>query len=205
MLLMLTKNCAALFLLAVATLSAQTGWFQPSLLEKPEVKKAMQSVDDRATGIIDEWIRLVEIPAPSGKEQARAKYIRAEMEKLGLTEIKTDDIFNVSGVRKGIGGGPSVVFAAHTDTVFPEGTDLKVKREGDILRAPGMGDDTSNLMAVLEMFRALNRGGVKTKGDLIFLASVQEELGLLGAKHWLETSGYKPDLFVAADVSSNDV
>ncbi len=186
-------------------LSAQTGWFQPSLLEKPEMKKAMQSVDDRATGIVDEWIRLVEIPAPSGKEQARAKYVRAEMEKLGLSEIKTDDIFNVSGVRKGTGGGPSVVFAAHTDTVFPEGTDIKVKREGDILRAPGMGDDTSNLMAVLEMFRALNRGGVKTKGDLIFLASVQEELGLLGAKHWLETSGYKPDLFVAADVSSLDV
>jgi tripeptide aminopeptidase len=204
-LLMLTKNRAALFLLAASMLSAQTSWFQPSLLERPEVKKAMQSVDDRATGIVDEWIRLVEIPAPSGKEQARAKYIRTEMEKLGLTEIKTDDIFNVSGVRKGTGGGPSVVFAAHTDTVFPEGTDLKVKREGDILRAPGMGDDTSNLMAVLEMFRALNRGGVKTKGDLIFLASVQEELGLLGAKHWLETSGYKPDLFVAADVSSNDV
>src|SRR5215471_13042571 len=112
---------------------------------------------------------------------------------------------NVSGVRKGTGGGPTVVFAAHTDTVFPEGTDVKVKRDGDILRAPGVGDDTSNLMATLEMFRALNRGGVKTKGDLIFLASVQEELGLLGAKHWLETSGYKPDLFIAVDVGSNEV
>ena len=111
----------------------------------------------------------------------------------------------MSGVRKGTGGGPTVVFAAHTDTVFPEGTNLKVKREGDILRAPGIGDDTSNLMATLEMFRALDRGGVQTKGDLIFLASVQEELGLLGAKHWLETSGYKPDIFVAVDLSSDDV
>ena len=169
------------------------------------MKKALQSVDDRKSEIVDEWIRIVETPAPSGKEQARAKYIRAEMEKLGLSDIRTDDMFNVSGVRKGTGGGPTVVFAAHTDTVFPEGTDLKVKREGDILRAPGVGDDTSNLMAVLEMFRALNRGGVKTKGDLIFLASVQEELGLLGAKHWLESSGYKPDMFVAADVSSAEV
>jgi tripeptide aminopeptidase len=68
-----------------------------------------------------------------------------------------------------------------------------------------VGDDTSNLMAVLEMFRALNRGGVKTRGDLIFLASVQEEVGLLGARHWLETSGYKPDMFVATDVSSTEV
>lgn len=199
------KPGVALLLLAAAPLCAQNSWFQPSLLEKPEVRKAMQSVDDRAAGIVDEWIRLVEIPAPSGKEQARSSYMRAEMEKLGLSDIRTDDIFNVSGVRKGTGGGPTVVFAAHMDTVFPEGTNLKVKREGDILRAPGVGDDTSNLMATLEMFRALNRGGVRTKGDLIFLASVQEEVGLLGAKHWLESSGYKPDMFVAIDVSATDV
>ena len=203
---MLTKiPRAALLLLAVSPLLAQGSWFQPSLLERPEVHNAMQSVDERAAGIVEEWIRLVETPAPSGKEQARAKYIQAEMQKLGLSEIRTDDFFNVSGVRKGTGGGPTVVFSAHMDTVFPEGTDLKVKREGGILRAPGIGDDTSNLMATLEMFRALDRGGVKTRGDLIFLASVQEEVGLVGAKHWLETSGYKPDMFVAIDVSSTDV
>ena len=202
---LLTKTGLALLLLAAVPLGAQNSWFQPSLVDKPEVRKALQSVDARATGIVDEWIRLVETPAPSGKEQVRAKYIRAEMEKLGLTEIRTDDWSNVSGVRKGTGGGPTVVFAAHMDTVFPNGTDLKVKRDGDILRAPGIGDDTSNLMAVLEMFRALNRGGVKTKGDLIFLASVQEEVGLLGAKHWLETSGYKPDMFIATDVSATEV
>jgi tripeptide aminopeptidase len=200
-----TKALAAVLVLGASLGGAQSRWFQPALLDQPEMKKALQSVDDRAGEIVEEWIRLVEIPAPSTKEQARAKYIRAEMEKLGLSDIRSDDIFNVSGVRKGTGGGPTVVFAAHTDTVFPEGTDLKVKREGDILRAPGVGDDTSNLMAVLEMFRALNRGGVKTKGDLVFLASVQEELGLLGAKHWLETSGYKPDMFVAVDVSSAEV
>jgi tripeptide aminopeptidase len=186
-------------------LFAQTKWFEPSLLEKPDVKKALQSVDDRSAAIVDEWIKLVEIPAPSRQEQARAAYIRAEMEKLGLSDIRVDDMSNVSGVRKGTGGGPTVVFDAHTDTVFPQGTDLTVKRDGDILRAPGVGDDTSNLMAVLEMFRALNRGGVKTKGDLIFLAPVQEEIGLLGTQHWLETSGYKPDLFIGVDVSSTEV
>ena len=193
------------FLATVTPLSAQTSWFQPTLLERADMRKALQSIDDRASGIVDEWIKLVEIPAPSGKEQARAQYVKAELEKLGLSEVRTDDISNVSGVRKGTGGGPVVVFAAHMDTVFPEGTDLKVKREGDILRAPGVGDDTSNLMAMLEMFRALNRGNVQTKGDLIFLASVQEEAGLLGAKHWLEKSGYKPDMFVAVDVGATDV
>jgi acetylornithine deacetylase/succinyl-diaminopimelate desuccinylase-like protein len=194
----------ALFLMAVLPLAAQNR-FQPSLLSQPTVAKAMESIDARSSAIVDEWVRLVEIPSPSGKEQARAQYIRAEMEKLGLSDIRTDDMFNVSGVRKGTGGGPTVVFCAHTDTVFPEGTPVKVKREGDTLTAPGVGDDTANLMATLEMFRALNRGGVQTKGDLIFLASVQEELGLLGAKHWLETSGYKPDMFIAIDVAANQV
>ena len=91
------------------------------------------------------------------------------------------------------------------DTVFPEGTDVTVKREGDVLRAPGIGDDTSNLVAQLEMFRALDRGKVTTKGDLIFLATVQEEIGLVGAKHWLENSGYKVDMFIAVDVGSDAV
>ena len=196
---MIARASALLTLAGALSLSAQNRWFQPSLLESPDIRKAMESVDARSTGIVDEWIRLVETPAPSRKEQVRAAYIKAEMEKLGLSEIRVDDMSNVSGVRKGTGGGPTVVFAAHTDTVFPEGTPIKVKREGDILRAPGVGDDTSNLMAVLEMFRALDRGGVKTKGDLIFLASVQEELGLVGARHWLESSGYKPDMFIAVD------
>jgi acetylornithine deacetylase/succinyl-diaminopimelate desuccinylase-like protein len=192
-------------LIVAAPAGAQTSWFQPALLERADVKKAIQSVDERATAIVDEWIRLVGISAPSKKEQARAQYIKSEMEKLGLADIRVDDMSNVSGVRKGTGGGPTVVLCAHMDTVFPEGTDLTVKREGDILRAPGVGDDTSNLMAVLETFRALNRGGVRTKGDLVFVASVQEEIGLLGAKHWLETSGYKPDMFVAVDLAANQV
>src|SRR3954467_8192128 len=202
---MRVATCLLVLLIAGAPASAQTSVFQPALLERPDVKTAIQSIDGRATAIVDEWIRLTEIPAPSKKEQARAQYIRAEMEKLGLADIRTDDLSNVSGVRKGAGGGPTVVFAAHMDTVFPEGTDVKVKRDGDVLRAPGIGDDTSTLMAVLEMFRALDRGGVKTRGDLIFLASVQEELGLLGARHWLEASGVKPDMFVAVDVSANQV
>jgi acetylornithine deacetylase/succinyl-diaminopimelate desuccinylase-like protein len=179
--------------------------FQPALLARPDVKQALDSIDARATAIVDEWVTVVEIPAPSKKEQARAAYITAELKKLTVTDIRTDDLGNVSAVRKGTGGGPTIVFAAHMDTVFPEGTDVTVKRDGDVLRGPGIGDDTSNLVAQLEMFRALDRGRIATKGDLIFLATVQEEIGLVGARHWLETSGYSPDMFIAVDVGSDEV
>ena len=92
------------FLLSDATsIAAQSSRFEPALLERPDVRAAMQSVDTRAGAIVDEWIKIVEIPAPSGKEQARTEYIRAEMQRVGLTDIRTDDIHNVSGV-KGDGG-----------------------------------------------------------------------------------------------------
>ena len=192
-----------LLALASLPLHAQTSWFCERQVKQPQVQKAFASLNEPA--IVDEWIRLTEVPSPSGKEQARADYVRAELQKLGLTDIRTDEMLNVSGVRKGTGKGPSVAFAAHLDTVFPAATDVKVRRDGDILRAPGIGDDTGNVVALLEAFRALNRAGIKTKGDLIFLASTQEELGLKGAKYWLTHTPSRPDMFVALDIRSNVV
>ena len=187
------------------SLQAQSSWFSPQLLEQPTMRKAFESVEARETQLIAEWIQLTETAAPSTKEQTRATWIRAELTKLKLTGLRTDEMGNVSAVRKGTGGGRSVVFAAHMDTVFPEATPLKVQREGNILRSPGIGDDTGNLIATLEMFRTLDRAGIKTQGDLIFLASVQEELGLIGMRHWLTKSGYNPDLVVAVDLHSPEV
>src|SRR4029078_4143362 len=96
-----TIVAAVLLLPIMPPAVAQTGWFDPALLERPDVKKALQSVDDRATALVDEWIHLGGRPAPSREAQARAQYIRGEMEKIGLTDIRVDDISNVSGVRKG--------------------------------------------------------------------------------------------------------
>jgi tripeptide aminopeptidase len=108
-------------------------------------------------------------------------------------------------VRKGTGKGPTIVLAAHLDTVFALETPLNVKREGNILSAPGIGDDSVNVVGMLEAFRALERAGIRTKGDLIFVATTQEETGLFGARHWLEKSGYKPDMFIALDLPASEV
>jgi len=198
------KNFTAiLLLLACLPLQAQSSWFSERDLQKPELQAAFDSLDESA--IIDEWVRLTEIPAPSRMEHARADYVRDEMQKLGLADIRVDEMLNVSGVRRGTGQGPTVVFAAHLDTVFPEGTDLKVRRDGNFLRAPGIGDDTGNVVAMLEALRALNRAGIRTKGDLIFLATTQEELGLKGAEYWLTHAERRPDMFVALDVRSDQV
>ena len=174
--------------------------FSVSTAEDPRVQAAFRNVDAREEAIVNEWIHLTEIPAPSGKEQERAHYIRRELEKMKLQNIHTDEAGNVSGVRRGSGSGPSIVFCAHMDTVFPVSTPIKVKREGKLLKAPGIGDDTGNLAAILELFRALDRAQIRTRGDLVFLATTQEETRLQGARHWLTHASRKPDMFIAVDI-----
>ena len=174
--------------------------FSPAVATDPRVLNALRLIESREENIVNEWIHLAEIPAPSGKEQERAHYIRRELEKLKLANIHTDEVGNVSGVRRGSGTGPTIVFCAHMDTVFPAGTALKVKRDGLLLKGPGIGDDTGNLAAMLELFRALDKAQIRTKGDLVFLATTQEETRLQGARYWLTHTPRKPDMFIATDI-----
>jgi hypothetical protein len=87
---MLQRLAVGVFFL-VPSLPAQNNWFRPAILKERPVAKALESVDARSVGIVEEWIHLVEIPASSRKEQARAEYIRAAMEKLRLSDIRVDD------------------------------------------------------------------------------------------------------------------
>lgn len=189
---------SSLLFLSLAAL-AQQNLFQPSIAEKPALKKAFAHIDATQDAIQAEWIKLTEIPAPSKEEKLRIEYMKAAMARVGLADIQQDAIGNVWGTYKGTGNGPQVVFAAHMDTVFPMDTPIKVKEINGRYHAPSIGDDTGALVALLHAFDAMKKNNVKTKGDIIFLASVQEEIGLLGAKFWLEARAKKPDMFLAVD------
>jgi acetylornithine deacetylase/succinyl-diaminopimelate desuccinylase-like protein len=95
----------------------------------------------------------------------------------GLSDVEMDAEGNVMGLRRGSGpaGAPLVVMAAHLDTVFPEDTDVKVRREGTKLFAPGIGDDTHSLAVVLGYVRALDAAKIKTRRDILFVGNVGEE------------------------------
>ncbi|MFN8940631.1 MAG: M20 family metallopeptidase [Acidobacteriota bacterium] len=188
-----------LLLLAALSLLAQVPSFSPALAEHPAMRNAFAEVDARASQIEREWITLTEIPAPSKQEQPRIEYMKKAMARIGLTNIEQDAIGNVWGTLKGTGGGPQLVFAAHMDTVFPLDTQIKVREENGRYHAPSIGDDTGALVALLHAFDILRLQNIRPKGDVMFLATVQEEIGLLGAKFWLEHREQKPDLFVAVD------
>ena len=169
------------------------------------MQKAFAAVDARKEAIQKEWITLTEIPSPSKNEKLRVAYMKTAMARVGLSSIEEDAIGNVWGTFKGSGGGPVVAFAAHTDTVFAMDTPIKVTEIDGRLHAPGIGDDTGSLAAMLNALEIMRDSGIKTKGDVIFVATVQEEIGLIGAKYWLEHQAKKPDMFVAVDARMGSV
>lgn len=146
----------------------------------------------------DRWVRtiitLTEIPSPPFKEAARASAYRDLFAAAGLSDVEIDEEGNVLGLRQGTGKSKGlVVVSAHMDTVFPEGTPVKVRREGNKLFAPGVGDDTAGLATQLSLIEAMNAAGIRTDSDILFVGTVGEEgLGdLRGVRHLFTKGKYK--------------
>jgi tripeptide aminopeptidase len=164
------------------------------------VKKALEFIkaDDERT--LKDQIELTEIPAPPFKEAVRAAEFQKRLKALGLTDARIDSEGNVIATRKGSGSGPVLVFSAHLDTVFPEGTDVKVKVNGNRYEAPGIYDDGRGLAALLSVVRALNDQKIKTVGDIVFVGTVgEEELGDLRGVKALFRDNKNIDGFISLD------
>ena len=159
---------------------------------------------------VRELVTLTEIPAPPFKETARAAAFLQMLRASGLADVETDAEGNVMGVRRGSASAPRatadkalLAVLAHLDTVFPEGTDVHVKRDGTKLHAPGVGDDTRGLALMLTIIRAMDAAHVQTAHDILFVGNVGEEGegDLRGAKYLLLKGKYKDRIksFISID------
>jgi acetylornithine deacetylase/succinyl-diaminopimelate desuccinylase-like protein len=168
-----------------------------------EFKQATTFIDGDYDRFVRELIALNEIPAPPFKEAARAKAFLARLKESGLSDVELDAEGNAMGVRKGTGDGPMLAVVAHLDTVFPEGTSVKVKRDGTRLHAPGIADNTRGAALLLALVRAMNAARFRTTGDILFVGNVGEEGegDLRGVKFLLHKGKYKDRIekFVAID------
>ena len=188
-----------LILLLSVSLSAQTPADEvKTIQEDARVKAAFDHIDKDRDAILREWIAITEINAPSHHEQERARYIESLLRKHKL-EIRYDAVGNLIATRKGTGGGPVAVFDAHMDTVFQPGLKIKATVRDGRVYAPGVGDDTRNIEALLATIRALDAAQIKTKGDIIFLFTVDEEAGMTGAEHYTKENKGKVAYYVALD------
>lgn len=164
------------------------------------IKAAIEAVkrDDEKT--LADQIAITEVEAPPFHEEVRAKELVRRFEELGL-KASIDEEGNVLARRCGQGNGPTLVLAAHLDTVFPTGTNPKVRKEGNRYLAPGISDDARGLAAILQVLRTLQEFNVKTVGDILFVCSVGEEGNgdLRGSKYLFNKSGIAVDGFISVD------
>ena len=172
-----------------------------ALIKNQKIQKAFQIIRQQDSMTLVDHVTLTEIPAPPFGEEKRAAHFAKMLKAIGVDSVWIDSEGNVLALRKGSEGNKTIVLDAHSDTVFPEETDVSVTQSGDTLFAPGIGDDTRGLAMILSVLRAMNEAQIRTKEDVLFIASVGEEgLGdLRGVKHLFREGGPKIDTWISID------
>ncbi|MBB4657791.1 M20/M25/M40 family metallo-hydrolase [Parvularcula dongshanensis] len=189
----------------ISLLAAAAFLFQPLAVERryeaeaqdlaadPKVAAAMTALDGMGEASLEDLVAITETPAPPFGEGPRAKLVAGMLEETGFGTVTTDEAGNVVARRKGTGGGEPVAVLAHIDTVFPEGTDVTVKRDGDTYAAPGIGDNARGVVLLLELARAIEEAGIETQRDILLVGNVGEEgLGDLSGVRHLFREGAEP-------------
>ncbi len=180
---------------------AQYGAEIRNLAAQPDVQAAFKAIEALEPQTREDHIRLTEIAAPPFKEERRAQAFAEMLSQAGADSVWIDAEGNVLALRRGRTRNRTIVLDAHLDTVFPEETDVRVRLRGDTLVAPGVSDDTRGLVLVLTVLRAMERAGIETDADVLFVGTVGEEgLGdLRGMKYIFREGGPRIDAWIAID------
>jgi len=146
-----------------------------ALTADPRVRRALAFMEEDQEEIIQRQMELALIPAPTFHEEKKAARLLELFRAEGLEDCHIDEFGNCVGIRRGTGGGKTVLLEGHMDTVFPLDTELRITREDGWIHCPGIVDDTRGCVTVLSTVRALNTAGIQTKGDVHVVGTVQEE------------------------------
>ena len=154
--------------------SSHRGSQAVSVVQNAQVQSALAWFKSHLNWINDEQARLTEIPAPPFAESQRAEAVKVLLAAVGL-EVHIDKTGNVIGELRGTNDREIILIAAHMDTVFPAGTDVKVRREMDRMSAPGISDNGTGLASLVAIARAMHEARIKPQRSIFFVADVGEE------------------------------
>ena len=151
-------------------------------------------------------VELAQIPAPSNQEEKRAEFIKSWLEAQGAEGVYIDEALNVIypvGVNE---TNPLVVVAAHSDVVFGDLEPLPLVVEDGLIKCPGVGDDTANLVMLLMAAKYIAEQKILPKeGGLLLVANSGEEgLGnLKGSRQLVKDFGYRMKEFISFDCTAH--
>jgi tripeptide aminopeptidase len=172
-------------------------------LDTPVARRMLDAAQAALPDIVKDVIDICQIPAPTFQEERRTAYVQERFTRFGLAEVSVDSVGNVSGRLRGSGGGPTFLVAAHLDTVFPLETNVHVTADGEMLKAPGVGDNSASVAVMLQAAKLLRHTPAGLTGDVLFVATVGEEgLGnLRGMRAVMERFHAEVDYVLALDGS----
>jgi acetylornithine deacetylase/succinyl-diaminopimelate desuccinylase-like protein len=175
------------------------------LSDDVRVRAALDWFTPNISWVNDQQARITEIPAPPFQEALRAAAVKELLAEAGLP-AHIDKTGNVVGELRGVNEKEIVVIAAHLDTVFPPGTDVKVHRDGSRMTAPGISDNGSGVAALLALARALQFAHLKLQRTVLFVGDVGEEGegNLRGMRALVDTYRGRLKAVVVLDGSSTD-
>ncbi len=155
--------------------------------------------------VLDYFLDLVQIDSPSTHEGEIAGKLEADLKSLGLEIALHDDMHNVVAWLPGRGsrsGDDWLMLSAHIDTVGQDTGIKPVIRDG-VIYSDGTtilgGDDKSGVAAIMEILRTLAEHPEVEHPPLEIVFSVQEEIGLIGAKRLRDTWNFRARKGVVLD------
>ncbi|RME07710.1 MAG: M20/M25/M40 family metallo-hydrolase, partial [Anaerolineae bacterium] len=150
--------------------------------------------------VLDLAVEIQQIPAPTFAEAQRAAFLLRRFREEGL-RVEQDEMGNVYACLPGTGDARPVVVSAHSDTVFPPDTDLRVRRTAGKIHAPGIGDNSVAVAGLFGLLWSLREAGYTPPGDLWLVANVCEEgLGdLKGMRAVVRRFGSAPAAYVVLE------
>jgi len=146
------------------------------LAEQRRVHEAFAWFRSHAHQLEDLQLQVTSIAAPPWGEAARSDWLKERFTELSLSDVHQDEIGNVFGVRPGSDpNAPYIALSAHLDTVFPAGTDIDVRRDGDKLYGPGISDNSSGIIALVAIAGAMHGAVIPNRAPVLFIGDVGEE------------------------------
>ena len=178
-----------------------------ALAAEPAVRSAFTWFISHHSQLMEWQLQAARIPAPPFGEQSRSEWILERFFEMGLHDVHADEVGNVFGVHQG-DSDKCVAVSAHLDTVFPAGTPLNIRQQGERLFGPGVSDNGAGLTALFGVASALKHARVKHGASILFIANVGEEGegDLRGMRHifcnrrWLDSIAYN----LVLDGAGND-
>ena len=131
-------------------------------------------IEKNSAWVTEQQIHLTEIPAPEFGEARRGEALKELFAASGF-QVHTDKTGNVIGERAGSDSKGVILLAAHLDTVFPLGTDVRVKRSANHLAAPGISDNGVGLASLAGLARAISESGIHSTKTIMLVGDVGEE------------------------------